>query len=607
MTVSASPSVDTVPAVLARRVASSPDAVAFQTETAPGQWSPTTWSEFAERGERLRRALHAVGLRPGDRLAIIAPVSLEWELLHHAALSLGLVVAGMDGHDLPERIAGMVELADITAFAVSSPSILARLSAQRWSSCRLALDLRPTGEAWPVGASPITWDALAAVGTPPHRRLPAPDPQDHATIIFTSGTTGEPKAIAYRHEQVCLAVQAIGDAFPFVGPGSRLLCWLPLSNLFQRMVNLAAMSRGAATYLLSDPRRVMDAVGGVSPDIFVGVPRFYEKLYDGALARVQALPGWQRRLVALAWNVGRRSSPYRQNGRAMPLGLRLGWALADRAVLRRLRSVMGDRLRYMVTGSAPMPRHLLGEFHALGWTVLEAYGMSENIVPIAMNRPDHFRFGSVGTVMPGNEIAVTSDGEVKVRGAGVLTGYVGTAHAATFDTDGYYATGDLGAIDEEGFLSLCGRRSEILKTSTGRRVAPGPVEAVLRQAQGLDHVVVVGEGRKQLAAIATLTTPLADAKSSRQLGERIHRQLEKLAPQDRPMILIVTDHAFSVETGELTPNMEPRRKQIEDKFASALNREFHQLATGSSVSMGRATIVWNLQTELRGPRQVERP
>jgi long-chain acyl-CoA synthetase len=562
----------TVPGVLAQRVAASPAAIAFQQEAHPGHWAPVTWAEFAQRVEALRRGLAAAGLCAGDRLALIAPVSLEWELLHHAALALGLVVVGLDVHDLPERIAGMVEQADVSAVATGSPKVLGRLSAERWSRCHVALQIGPGAEAWPAGATPLTLEALVELG----HRSPAPTTsaargQDMATIIFTSGTTGAPKGIAYTHAQVCLAIDAIADAFPFVGPGSRLLCWLPLSNLFQRIVNLAGLRRGAASYLLGDPRRVMEVVGGVAPDVFIGVPRFYEKLYEGVRARFAALPGSQRRLVEWAWQVGRRSSPYRQKRQPLPPGLRLAWAVADRIVLRRVRAVMGDRLRCMVTGSAPISKHLLEEFHALGLLVLEAYGMSENVLPMAMNRIDDFRFGTVGRPLPGNQIAVAADGAIKVRGPGLFSGHLGAVDRPPFDADGYYLTGDLGEQLDDGFLRLTGRSGDMIKTSTGRRVAPAGVEAELRSVPGVEQAMLVGNGRKALVALCTCAPSLDEADTAR-LKQALQQQAARVGEHERPLAIALIRRPFSIDLGELTPNLKLRRAAIEERHASLIAR-----------------------------------
>jgi len=397
-------SADTVPQLLALRAAETPQAVAFQHETSDGRWESISWQDFSLRVASLRCALSAAGLRKGERLALIAPVSLKWELLQHAALAMGVAIVGMDAHDLPERIAAMAEQAGVTAFAAVDGRALSQLRTNGLAGVRLLIDLGQVGEPdgeLPAAQRRLKWAELEALGASPVAEPQPPATDDIATIIFTSGTTGAPKGIAFSHRQVCLAVAGICEVFSFVGHEGRLLCWLPLSNLFQRMVNLAALRQGTATYLLGDPRRVMDVVAQVSPDIFVGVPRFYEKLYDGIRANIAAQAPLQRRLVEWAWDIGRRASRYRQQRRAAPTWLQLVHSLADRLVLSRVRGIMGQRLRCMVTGSAPTPRHLLEELHGLGWPVLEAYGLSENVLPMAMNRVDDFRFGSVGRPLPG--------------------------------------------------------------------------------------------------------------------------------------------------------------------------------------------------------------
>lgn len=569
---------NTVAARLARRVAASPDAVAFQYEGAPGEWVPVTWADFGQRVENLRRGLVVAGLRAGDRLALIAPVGLEWELLHHAALALGVVVVGLDAHDLPERIAGMVELADITAFATASPKVLAQLPAARWARCRLALQLGEQAETWHPDAAVLAWADLVAMGR--HSDMSAfdgPAPDDMATVIFTSGTTGAPKGIAYQHSQLCLAIDAIADAFPFVGPGSRLLCWLPLSNLFQRIVNLAGLERGASSYLLGDPRRVMAVVGGVAPDVFIGVPRFYEKLYEGVRERIGALPFLQRRAVEWAWQVGRRVSPYRQKRQRLPLAINWAWNLAGRFVLRRLRAVMGHRLQCMVTGSAPTPVGLLEEFHALGWLVLEAYGLSENVLPMAINRVDDFRFGTVGRPVPGNRIVIAEDGAIRAQGPGLFQGYLGEGDRSPFAPDGFYTTGDLGEVSEDGYLKITGRTGDFIKTSTGRRIAPAGVEARLRQVSGIDQAVLIGTGRKYVIAICTTSFSPITAQDRQRLAGELSSMANRLDPHERPLGALLLDRPFSMELGEITPNLKLKRLAIEHKHQSAISELYGRI------------------------------
>ncbi len=563
---------NTVSRLLEQRAAQTPDSVAFQREAEDGQWRPILWHDFAARVEAIARAMHASGLRKGDRLALIAPVSLEWELLHHAALAMGVVVVGLDAHDLPARIGAMAEQADITAFAVSDASVLSHIVADRLAGCPLLLALGWNTDASQAECGWQRWAAFESSAATTQTRPAAPTADDTATIIFTSGTTGAPKGIAYRHGQVCLAVEAIRDAFSFVGSDGRLLCWLPLSNLFQRMVSLAGLRQGAATYLLADPRRVMQVVARVSPDIFVGVPRFYEKLYDGLRDNIATLPPLKRNLVSWAWQIGRRHTRNKREGRLSPLWLTLVHAAANRLILSKVRSVMGTRLHCMVTGSAPTPRILLEEFHALGWLVLEAYGLTENVAPMAINRPDDFRFGSVGRPLTINEIILADDGTIKVRGSGLLEKYIGEPQGSPLDVENFYHTGDLGRIDDDGFLYLLGRRDDLIKTSTGRRVAPADVEAQLQSVQGVDHALLVGRGRKFLVALCTVNEVPLDVHVRARIESSLRAQVLKINEGQRPVGIALIEHAFSVEQGELTPTLKVRRSAIEERYKEEIDK-----------------------------------
>lgn len=570
----------TVPGMLAARVAATPSATAFHVQGDAGLWQPLSWQDFAEQVERLRGGLVAAGLRAGDRLALIAPVSLRWELVHHAALAAGAVVVGLDAHDLPQRLAQMVEQADITVFVAADMAVLAALTPQRLAATRFVLRLAASGPAPPLGVRALDWDELhradGVAQTDDARTVRA---DDLATIIFTSGTTGQPRGIAYTHGQVGLAAAAICGNFPFVDTACHLLCWLPLSNLFQRIVNLAALQQGAATYLLGDPRQVMQVVGGVSPDIFVAVPRFFEKLLDGVRSAVDGQPPLRRALAVWAWNVGRRRSAHVLQGRQPPWWLRVQHAAADRFVLARMRRVMGTRLRLMVSGSAPLSEHILQEFHALGWLVLEAYGLSENIVPMAMNRVEDFRFGTVGRPMASNEIVVGDDGAVKVRGPGVFKGYVGDPGPAPLDEAGYYTTGDLGAWDADGHLRLIGRSSELFKTSTGRRISPMQVEAALRDVAGIDQAVLIGAGRKFPIALCTLVAGTVDAPAQAALQARLAAAIAALPEHERPRGVLLLARPFSLERGELTPNLKLRRAAIETGHAEPIAALYQSLAS----------------------------
>ena len=566
-----SPAAATIGQRLADRAAATPEGTAFRCRDSQGPWQAVDWASVAHQVGRLRRGLAAAGLVRGDRLALIAPVSLDWELIHHAALSMGVAVVGLDAHDLPSRVAAMAEQAGVAALAVIDPGILAQLSPVLRARIRLlvCMGAAPVPDGSTLGIPTHRLGSLSALGDQAVEPEPARS-DDIATIIFTSGTTGAPKGIAYSHAQLCLAIGAIAEAFSFVGQQGRLLCWLPLSNLFQRMVNLAALSNGATTYLLADPRQVMTAVGEVEPDIFIGVPRFFEKLHAGIIERLQALPFAQRQVAWWAWRIGHVAGRYRQAGRPVPAAWRVLHGWVDKLVLGKIRSVMGSRLRCMVSGSAPMSLAVLQDFDALGWPLLEAYGLSENVLPMAMNRIDSARLGTVGRPLAGNQIVIGGDGVIAVRGAGVFTGYLDEAPWDTPAGQGYYATGDLGTLDAAGYLTLTGRTGDIIKTSTGRRVAPVGVEAMLRGAPGVDQAVLLGAGRKYLLALCTVDPKALQGDALAALESGLRAALALLNPMERPAGIALLATPFSIEAGELTPNLKLRRAAIERQRAAAL-------------------------------------
>lgn len=585
----------TVPDLLDERVAASPEATAFCCEQADGSWAPVSWHDFHAQAGRLAAGLLAQGLRKGDRLALIAPVSLEWELLHHAALRTGIVVVGLDAHDLPARLALMCDTADITAVATTAPGLLAALRPDRLQRLRCVILLPGSDGDAPAGVPALPLEQLAAAGaaaggTAAGADAPRPAPGDTATIIFTSGTTGDPKGIAYTQAQLCLAIDAIADAFPFVGPGSRLLCWLPLSNLFQRMVNLAGMRRGAASYLLGDPRRVMDVVAGVSPDVFIGVPRFYEKLYQGIQARIAALPPLQRRLARLAWETGRRATACRLEKKPTPPGLALAHRLLDRSVLSRIRRTMGTRLRCMVTGSAPTPEYLLRDFYALGWLLLESYGLSENVLPMAMNRVDDFEFGSVGRPLTANEVVVGHDGVIAVQGPGVFGGYLDANGITAPRPAGHHESGDIGSIDVQGFIRLLGRCDDVVKTSTGQKIVLPAMEAALSRLDGICDALVVAKGRKYPVAICTTELDLSTLHIRHGFEQRLAEAILSMPEPGRPRAVLVSRRPFSVGTGELTANLKVRRETIEFAYSDKIELMFHSNAH----NMGSNPIVYYL-------------
>lgn len=563
-------SASTVLELLAARAARSPDAPAQWSYSSRKRWESLTWSALQARVAELSRGLRAAGLQPGDRVAIAAAGRAEWDQVHLAVLAAGGVAVGLDTHSTASQRTVMLELVQPNWLVADDPAVLVHLAAKVPATLRFILTLfEGAVPEWPSGCTCVSFDALLARGREGDSAWNIALPEDAAWMIFTSGTTGQPKAVLYRQRQISLAVDAILDAFDDIVEGARLVSWLPLSNPFQRIINLCAVARGAQTFYVTDPREVMQHLPSIRPHVFIGVPRFFEKVHGAMTQRLEA-SAMTALLGSWALAVGHRHASTLRAGGKPTLWLSLTRRVADALVLRRLRTAFGSDLRYLVSGSAAMPVWLLERLHAMGLLVLEAYGLSECIVPVAANRPRAYRFGSVGHPMKGVEVRMAADGELLLRSAGVFDGYLGPSanDGPPIDRDGFLASGDYAETDADGFIRLVGRKSEVFKTSTGRRVAPTAVEAALRRVPGVEHAAVFGDGRKSLLAVVGVDDRAAADVSA--LRAALLRHLQELPDYLRPAGLVVTRKAFSIEAGELTGNLKLRRQAVRDAYAPAL-------------------------------------
>ena len=580
---------NTIPYLLTARSELTPHQPAYWQRTPAGDWISASWDEVRDRVQPLSANLVRLGLRSGDRVVIMMPTVPEWEYCHLAVLAMGGVVVGLDAHDSPENIRHILQIVQPRALFLASSEHLDSLKEMLAVEPSLVVTLTSS-----VLPGVVCLQDLFTAAADNNVSRPAVRPDDVATIIFTSGSTGQPKGIAYTHRQLCLAAEAILARFPSIREDARLACWLPLSNLFQRIINLCAIMRGTQCYFVESPGDVVKRLPEIHPALFIGVPRFYEKLNAGIQAEI-AKQSWPvRYAVHFAWRVGERFHRAQREGRKPGQPLRLLHAIAEALVLRRLRSMMGPDLRFMVSGSAPMPQWLLEKLHGLGWLVLEAYGISECVVPIANNTLEAYRFGSVGRPLPENEIKFDDDGELLVRGPGVFTGYYEKLDIdTTLDANGYLHTGDYARLDEDGFVWLTGRKSEVFKTSTGRRVAPAPIEAILKQLAYVEHAVLFGRNRPFPVALLSMDaqslpgspseTPLPNTLLQA-IGRDVASACTQLPPYQRPAGALVTLRHFSIADGEMTSNLKLKRSVIEDKYSTEINALYEMLAHSSDHS-----------------------
>jgi len=549
---------------------------------------PTTWAQLWEDIERAARVFESLGLRPGDRVAIMARTCREWFVFEIAAFLCGAAVVGIDLHASPDQAATLLKHCKASALIVDDEKALARVNSELTDALKFTMVI--FGRVTSARRGTTSWDTCLTTAAPRAAALPGSSPNDVAVIIYTSGTTGAPKGVPYSHETLVRSCWAMLDEFSDLGR-ERVVCWLPMSALFQRMMNLLAVATGSTIYFVEDPREIVSRLPEIRPTVFSSVPRFYEKLYEGIHQQLAGLSGLKKRLAAHALTTGDEWFRTPRDGRQPPFMLRLRHAISHRLVLRRMCGVMGGELRLIISGSSAAPMWLLEFFHGIGLPILEAYGITENPVPIAANRPSDYRLGSVGKPFAINQVRITQENEVLVKGPTNFSGYLDEAFPAErFTSDGFYRTGDFGYFDADGFLYLTGREADLIKTSGGRRVAPASVEGVYRQSRFIDQIVVIGNDRPHLVAlvalnVAAVRTNLASAgvgepspseySTCQAVIDLLRRDFEQLdaavARHERIRAFAILDAPFSIDNGELTTTLKPRRAQIEARHRATID------------------------------------
>ncbi|MEO5821155.1 MAG: long-chain fatty acid--CoA ligase [Vicinamibacteraceae bacterium] len=572
-------------------------------------WSTT---EFLETIQQVAAALLATGLAVGDRLAIVSESRPEWVVTDLAAQSIGVVVVPV----YPTLPAAQVRyiLADAGARLVVVSDRVQAAKVQEIRHLLPALELvvviDPGGPAagdahtgdLGLGASVVAFSALVTRGrdrlaTDPstgpaiEARRAAVDDESLATIIYTSGTTGEPKGVMLTHRNIVSNAEAVGPVFSLV-PDDVALSFLPLSHSFERTVIYAYLMSGLTIVFAENLDTIARDLRNTAPTLMTVVPRVCEKLHARVLATVADGPAVNRWLfqTALGWALDRVRRTDAGSESMIPVGWRE--RLGDRLVFAKVRARLGGRLRLIVTGSAPLSRQTGEFFLAAGLPIYEGYGLTETSPALAANHPGHSRLGTVGPVIPGVELRIAEDGEILARGPNVMRGYWNRPDdTAAVLRDGWFHTGDIGELTAEGFLRLTDRKKDLLVTSGGKKVAPQPIEARLKQNPLVAEAVVVGDRRRFPAA---LIVPAFDVLAERLKtlglpgGERaalvgradvlgLYREIvdalnRDLAQFEQLKQIALLPAEFTIAGGELTPTLKVRRRVVETRWQDTIER-----------------------------------
>ncbi len=538
---------------------------AYLTEVS-GEWQEVSWADAAQAVEEIANALLALGIRRGDAFAILARTNLEWSLFDFALALVGAVGAPIYANSSPRDVQYVLEHSDCVGAFVEDDEQRAKLGTNPGHVISFAElgELRERGRAF-AAENPGALD----------ERADSIDEDDLFTFIYTSGTTGPPKACMIRHRNYyAMVAKADEMEHRLTEPGDVMLLYLPLAHNYGRLLHLSAAYTGYTIAFLPDPLRAGSELVRVRPTLFPSVPRVYEKIHTAVVAGFESQTGARKALVDWAMRVGLRVSKLRQAKQPVPRGLALQHRIADRLVYAKVKARLGGRLRVANAGGAPLSRDIAEFFHAIDILILEGYGLSEVTTAATVNRQEDFKFGTVGKPLPGVEIVIAEDGEILLRSNTVFAGYYRDEEATreVLDADGFVHTGDVGHIDDDGFLVITDRKKDIIVTAGGKNVAPQNLENELKAHRVVSQAVIVGDRRPYIAALITLDPESSASLSPEEANAQVQRAVdavnEERSRYEQIKRFRVLPREFTIEHDELTPTLKLRRKVVLEHFAA---------------------------------------
>ena len=555
-----------------------------------GHWSTISWADYATAVEEAAVGLMALGVEPGDRVAVLSSNRPEWHIADLAIMSAGAVTVPVYPTSSSSQVAYVLDNSDARVCFVDDTEQLAKVLLHVASLPMLERIVSFGAAAGLDRASVlITLDDLRAGADAPSlldARVDALSPDDLATLVYTSGTTGPPKGVCITHRNITFTLDSV-DSILDLSPGDRLLSYLPLSHIAERATShFGVVQAGGETWFARSLATVADDLQACRPTIFMAVPRVWQKLHDVIIDELDAIPvhlgGPLDRLVAAA------TDPTRPRRSLKGLATRVAAGVANQTIGRAVRRKLGlDQARFVVSAAAPIHVDLVRWFHGIGLPIAEVYGQTEDCGPATINPPDAIRVGSVGRAIPGVEIRAANDGELLVRGDSVCAGYfrMPDATAELIDAAGWMSTGDLGRIDDDGYVWLTGRKKDLIINAAGKNIAPSEIEARLSMEKLVGQAVVIGDGRRYLTALLTLDADAAaewadhhgasddiadlihDARVRDEIDAAVGRVNREHAPVEQIKYWRLLPSPLTVEGGELTPTYKVKRTVVAERYA----------------------------------------
>jgi long-chain acyl-CoA synthetase len=561
-----------------------------------GAFRPMTWGEIHEQSLGLFDSLRKNGIQKGDRVAILSNSRAEWSIADWSIQSLGAVTVPVYQSSTPEDTAFILEHSETKLIFAEDASQGEKLRSifEKWGRT-LPVVFFGTKNI-PTEFPHFSFEAFCQTndrekaGLAQRACVEAIQPEDLASIVYTSGTTGKPKGARLLHSCFAAEIRSITQEFS-LNSDDVSLAFLPFAHVLGRIESLLPLMAGTTTAFAESVAAVSANLQEVKPTILISVPRIFEKIYTKILSDIQSGPEYRKKLFEWSVQIGREVAQLRSEKKPISVVLQLKYGVANQLVFSKIREKMGGRLRFTISGGAPLSVELCQFYHACGIKILEGYGLSETTAAIAVNRPGDFRFSSVGRPLAWTHFRIAEDGEIQVKGPAVFAGYhqddQATEEAVT--KDGWFCTGDIGEIDDRGFLRITDRKKELIVTSGGKNIAPQKLENRIKQIPLVSNALVYGDKQKYLICLLTID-PAAAKRWARE--KHLPEQMEALAEDptlvselEKEMKKINTELAsyetikrfkvlprdFSLEGGEVTPSLKLKRKVITEKYRSQID------------------------------------
>ncbi|MBC2710298.1 MAG: long-chain fatty acid--CoA ligase [Desulfosarcina sp.] len=591
---------ETINHVFRNRTATYKDRLAVEKKRS-GRWDSATWNQYYDRSRAVGLGLAALGVEKGDRVALLSENRLEWLYTDMGTLGIGACLVPIYTTLTADEVAYIVGNAEVKILVVEDlvQAEKALYAADKYPALKTIVAVE-AGNL--THSNLISFAELMQSGMDAHRadatmfenKADDVTPDDLATIVYTSGTTGVPKGAMITHKNVMAVILALDRIKPgFANDADQAVPFLPLSHVFERAAgHFYGMYKGITSSYAESVNTVLEDFGEKRPTIILAVPRVCEKVYQKIHMQVEQQPPWRQKVFHWGHSIGTRISTLREEKKPVPVTLKLKYKLAFALIFKKLRQALGGRVRWMTASGAPTARDIILFFNAAGIQVVEGYGMTECFAPATMSNLADYRIGTVGKPLPGVEIKLADDGEILIRGDNVFKGYwkMPEETREAFTEDGFLRTGDIGVFDDAGFLKITDRKKNLIITSSGKNIAPQKIENLFLSDPLFTHFIVIGDRRKFLSALLTINLDQAAFIAEKQgiafkdpialldHPEFIHIIDEHVAERNLHLARFETikryriiKKEFSQETGELTPSLKIKRNVVQEQYADLID------------------------------------